>query len=548
MSEAGPDLSPVAAAAPLPLGQLVRSRADWPEEPPLLTFVGHDAAGGYSVAHRHYASLWRRGQALARALAARGVAAGDRFALQLQNHAEFADAVVASAILGTVFVPIDPRTRGKKLQYMLDAVGCKGVIAGTYCLEALQEVVHEAPSVGWTLLVGPRDPARALPARTEWLDDVLVSDGPELPIAGDRPDMAMQMMFTSGTTGDPKAIVGTYQRYASIGDIVRALGVVDTDRMYTGLSLTHGNALMITMGGALYTGVPAVISLKFSKSRLWSVIRDFDCTTMNLLGGMFSAIYSEPPTDRDADNPLRVVLSAGMPKNLWEAFEKRFDLRVLEFYGASEGGLLVNPPGTGPVGSIGRPPPSLIGHILDEDDRECAPFQPGEIVFENVDGSPAVVDYFRNPEASQKKTRGGWLRMGDTGYRDEDGWFYFMHRMGNEIRRNGDFISPGFLEKEIAEHPDVDDVFVYGVPSANGTAGEKDVIAAIVARDRSRWDPASVFAFCEQRLERNSVPSWLQLVDEIPKTASEKPLERVLREAFDPKGLNVFTQTGSAPG
>jgi crotonobetaine/carnitine-CoA ligase len=542
VSVAATDNLTAGAAPPLPLGQLVRSRAGWPEEPPLLTFVGHDASGAYVVAHRHYASLWRRGQAIARALAARGVAAGDRFALQMQNHAEFADAVVASAILGAVFVPIDPRTRGKKLQYMLDAVGCKGVIAGTYCLEALQEVVHEAPSVGWVLLVGPRDPARALPARTEWLDDVVVPDGPDLPVAGDRLDMAMQMMFTSGTTGDPKAIVGTYQRYASIGDIVRALGVVDSDRMYTGLSMTHGNALMITMGGALYTGVPAVFSLKFTKSRLWSVIRDFRCTTMNLLGGMFSAIYSEPPTERDADNPLRVVLSAGMPKNLWESFEKRFDLRVLEFYGASEGGLLVKHPGVGPIGSIGRPPPNLIAHILDEEDRECAPFQPGEIVFENADGSPAVVDYFGNPDASQKKTRGGWLRMGDIGYRDDEGWFYFMHRMGNEIRRNGDFISPGFLEKEIAEHPNVIDVFVYGVKSTNGTPGEKDVVAAIVAQDARAWDAESVFAFCETRLEKNSVPSYLQLVDEIPKTASEKPLERVLLETFSPSAANVFVR------
>lgn len=540
MSAAETAVQPADAASLLPLGQWVRARADWPEEPPLLSFVGYDAAGNYEVAHRHYASLWRRGQAIARALAARGITAGDRIALQMQNHAEFADAIVASSILGTVFVPIDPRTRGKKLQYMLDAVGCKGVIAGSYCLEALQEVIDDAPSVGWVLLVGARDALRTLPERTEWLDDVVVAEGPELPVAGDRMDMPMQMMFTSGTTGDPKAIVGSYQRYASAGDILRILGVVDSDRMYTGLSLTHGNALLITMGGSLYTGVPAVFSVKFTKSRLWSVIRDFDCTTMNMLGGMFSAIYSEPPSDRDADNPLRIVVSAGMPKNLWKAFEERFDLKVLEFYGASEGGVLVNYPGVGPVGSIGRPPPNLIAHILDDEDRECAPFEPGEIVFENVDGSPAVVDYFGNPEASQKKTRGGWLRMGDIGYRDDEGWFYFMHRMGNEIRRNGDFISPGFLEKEIAEHPEVNDVFVYGVPTTNGTPGEKDVVAAIVARDPRGWNAESVFAFCEQRLERNSVPSYLQLVDEIPKTASEKPLERVLSQSFSPTATNVF--------
>ena len=538
------DTTPGAAAtAPTPtLGQLVRERAGWPEQPPLLTFVAHDASGGYDVSHRHYAGLWRRGQAIARALAARGVKAGDRFALQMQNHAEFVDAMVASSILGTVFVPIDPRTRGKKLQYMLDAVGCRGVISGAYCLPGLQEVIGETPSVEWIWIVGPRDPALTLPAGTAWLDDAAIDEGAELPIAGDRLDMPMQMLFTSGTTGDPKAIVGSYLRYASIGEMLRLFGVVPGDRMYTGLSLTHANALAITLGGALYTGIPAVISRKFTKSRLWSVIRDFGCTTMNLLGGMFSAIYSEPQTARDADNPLRLVLGAGMPKNLWEPFAQRFGVEVLEFYGAAEGGVMVNPPGVGPIGSIGRPPPNLVAHILDDDDRECAPYQPGEIVFENVDGSPALVTYYRNPDASEKKTRGGWLRMGDIGYRDAQGWFYFMHRKGNEIRRNGDFISPGFLEKEIAEHPNVDDVFVYGVKSANGTPGEKDVVAAIVAQDARAWNAESVFAFCEARLEKNSVPSYLQLVDEIPKTASEKPLERVLLESFSPTASNVYVR------
>ena len=543
MTQQASDIEAGAAGSlPLPLAQMVLARSHQPCEPPLLTFVAHDREGNYQVTYRHYASLWQRGQAIARALAAKGIKAGDRFALQMQNHCEFVDAMVASSILGTVFVPIDPRTRGKKLQYMLASVDCKGVIAGTYCLEQLQEVAPEVPTLGWIWLVGPRVTTLKLAANTEWLDDAAIDDGPLLAIVADRLDLPMQMLFTSGTTGDPKAIIGSYLRYASVGELVRMCGVGPGDRMYTGLSLTHANALAITLGGALYTGIPAVISQRFSKSRLWSVIRDFNCTTLNLLGGMFSAIYSEPQTPRDADNPLRMVIGAGMPKNLWEPFARRFGVEVLEFYGAAEGGMMLNPPGTGPIGSIGKPPPNVIAHILDEEDRECPPFQPGEIAFENVDGSAAVVTYFRNADASEKKTRGGWLRMGDIGYRDDAGWFYFMHRKGSEIRLNGDFISPGFLEKEIAEHPNVDDVFVYGVKSANGVPGEKDVVAAIVACDRTRWDAASVFAFCRQKLEKNSIPSYLQLVDEIPKTASEKPLERVLLESFSPTAANVFVR------
>ncbi|MGR8921161.1 MAG: class I adenylate-forming enzyme family protein, partial [Gammaproteobacteria bacterium] len=190
---------------------------------------------------------------------------------------------------------------------------------------------------------------------------------------------------------------------------------------------------------------------------------------------------------------------------------------------------------------IGKPPESLVGRVVDDDDRECPPDEPGEIVFRNADGSCPVIAYFKNPEASAAKTRDGWLRMGDIGYRDADGFFYFLYRKGGGIRHNGDFVNPAFVEKELAEHPQVDDVFVYGVPSANGVPGEKDVVAAIVPLDRSAFDGADVFAWCREKLESNFVPSYLQVVDEIPKTASEKPQERFLLEAFSADAPNVLT-------
>ncbi|AOS81621.1 MULTISPECIES: AMP-binding protein [Hydrogenophaga] len=525
----------------VPLAQLISERRLHATRDPLLTFVRHLPDGGFSTQHRDYAQLWERGQALARALLRAGLQPGDRFAILMQNHAEFVDAVVASSIAGTVFVPIDPRTRGKKLQYMLDAVACKGVVVGDYCLDALTEALPEVPRIGWIWVVGDgASGQRPLPAPAAWLERVIDPHGEPVPCHPVRPDTPMQLVFTSGTTGDPKAIIGSYAKYAGACAMVAACGVTPDDRMYTGLSLTHSNALAITLGGSLYLGVPAVFSRKFTKSGLWHVIRHFGCTTLNLLGGMFSAIYSEAPDPRDADNPLRMVIGSGMPLNLWAPFSQRFGVQIAEVYGAAEGGATVNKPGEGPPGSIGRPLPGLVARVMDKTDRECAPDEPGEIVFRHADGTAPEVRYWNNPQASAEKTRGGWLRMGDVGYRDRNGWLFFMHRLGNEIRRNGDFISPGFVEKEIAEHPDVADVFVYGVSASTGVPGEKDLVAAIVARQPHAWNAAELFAFCQQRLERNSVPSYLQLVEQIPKTASEKPLERVLAKAFRPDAANVF--------
>jgi crotonobetaine/carnitine-CoA ligase len=180
--------------------------------------------------------------------------------------------------------------------------------------------------------------------------------------------------------------------------------------------------------------------------------------------------------------------------------------------------------------------------ILDENDVECPPGVVGEICSRPEGQGEAEVEYYANPEASAKKTRGGWLRSGDMGHRDEEGWHFFDYRKGGGIRHNGDFVNPGFVEKVIAEHPLVSDVFVYGVKAASGAPGEKDVVAVIVPVSGKEFSVASVFETCRAGLESNFVPSYLQVVEQIPKTASEKPQERFLLEAFAPDAEGVFTE------
>jgi crotonobetaine/carnitine-CoA ligase len=159
-----------------------------------------------------------------------------------------------------------------------------------------------------------------------------------------------------------------------------------------------------------------------------------------------------------------------------------------------------------------------------------------------VDGTVASVEYHENPKASEEKTRGGWLRSGDIGHTDQEGWLFFDYRKGGGIRHNGDFVNVGFVEKAIAEVPAVTDVFVYGVEAASGAPGEKDVVAAIVPADAATFSAGEVFKACRHALEANFVPSYLQVVDEIPKTASEKPQERFLLADFARDAANVFTE------
>ncbi len=516
------------------LADLIAARAQEMPDLDVLTFVEIGDDGELREEIRTYRQLWENGCRIAQALRHNGLVAGDAFALVMLNQPEFVEAMIASSILGTVFVPIDPRTKGQKLKYMLEHARCKGAIAGDYTLGNFRDVAVDLTGFSWLSLVSTDEGAATDVDGVEVsiLASRLDEGIPELPRTVTDPNTPMQMLYTSGTTGDPKAILSAYARFGSIAQLGPAIGLREGDRPYTGLSLTHANAQLLTLANALYMGLRAVISRKFTKSRLWEITRHYGCTTFNLLGGMTTAIYSEPHRADDADNPVRYILSAGMPLAIWEAFAERFGVEIFEFYGTAEGGLTLNPPGVGPVGSIGKAPPTMIARVVDEDDNEVPVGEQGELIFRNADGSCPPVDYHNNAEASAKKTVGGWLRTGDIVHADADGWLYFDYRKGGGIRHNGDFVNPGFVEKVLAEHAAVDDVFVYGVEAASGVPGEKDVVAAIVPVDSERFDPGDVLNHCRSRLEANFVPSYLHVMQQIPKTASEKPQERFCLEDF----------------
>jgi crotonobetaine/carnitine-CoA ligase len=448
--------------------------------------------------------------------------------VMMRNHPEFVEAMIAASITGSIFVPIDPRTRGDKLAFMLANSGCVGIFCADYCLPEVDAIRGRLPDLRWTLVRGTT------------LSEVLARDVATVDVRTEDANAPLQIMYTSGTTGDPKGIVGANYRFCAAGMLGMLFRYRPDDRPYTGLSLTHGNAQSVTLAPALVMSLRAVFSPRFTKSRLWDVCRKHGCTTFSLVGGMATAMYSEPPRADDADNPVRLVVSGGMPPAIWRAFERRFGADILEFYGAMDGGgMAYKPVGEGPVGSFGKPMPGIEMKILDEAGNECPPGVMGEICVRPAGGGEASVEYHDNPEASRKKIRGGWNRSGDMGHSDAEGWLFFDYRAGGGIRHNGDFIDPSSVEKAIAELPEVTDVFVYGVPAASGAPGEKDVVAAIVPAPGARFEPAAVYAACRRNLEPNFVPSYLQIVEEIPKTASEKPQERFLLERFEAGAPNV---------
>ncbi len=524
------------------LADLFANRAENKGDALVVTFEG---GGVRADETRTNAQLFENANRIAGWLIERGMDRGDRFATLIRNHPEFIECLIGASISATVVVPIDPRTKGDKLAFTLNNSECRGILCARYNLPSVVELLGKVPSLEWVLVLESDEDALHLE-----VGDVsggesygAVYDRPAgvVDVRLEKPEDPLQIIYTSGTTGDPKGVVFPNVRFGAGTMGGPGFGWNSSDRPYTGLSLTHGNAQLLTFAPAIGLDCPVVFSRKFTKSRLWDICRKYGCTVFNLLGGMATAVYSEPEKANDGDNPVRMVLSAGMPAAIWANFEKRFNVKIFEMYGAIEGGMAMNPPGVGPIGSFGKPPPGLEMKVVDEDGNECPPGVMGEIVSRSKQGPAPTVEYFRNPEASKRKTEGGWLRSGDIGHTDENGWFYFDFRKGGGIRHNGDFINPGFVEKVVGEHPMVTDVFVYGVPAASGAPGEKDVVAAVVPTNAKTFDAQAVFEACRKGLEPNFVPSYLQVVDEIPKTASEKPQERFLLDRFAPDARGVFT-------
>jgi crotonobetaine/carnitine-CoA ligase len=466
-----------------------------------------------------YGDVDARVETVARGFATLGVRPGDHVALDMANDVTSVVAWLGLARIGGVLLPVNPAAPGPELTRLLET---------------------GRPRLFVTASTGPR----ANPA-TEPAAPVVVTPT-ELHDAGSRAaqgtaaaftdvDAPVTLIPTSGTTSAPKLVVQTHRAYVLAAEAFPWwLGLTSEDRLLTTLPLFHLNAQLYSLLGSMAAGASLVLLERFSASRFWAQAREHHATQFNAVEAMVEMLLRQPPRPSDGQHDVRVCYTApALPRQRHVEFEERFGVRLLVGYGLSESpyGTIWPLDGPRPYGSMGRlrqhPVLEAIneGRVVDENDRDVADGQPGELLLRN----PAVMqEYLDQPAETARTLRGGWLHTGDLVQRDEDGNYFHVGRLKEMIRRRGENVAPREVEAVLVDHAAVAEVAVVGVPS---DLGEEDIVAFVVPAGAIRPLPDELAHWCGARLAPHKVPSAFTFVDALPTTPTGRVAKYVLRQA-----------------
>jgi crotonobetaine/carnitine-CoA ligase len=471
-------------------------------------------------------------------LRAAGVATGDRVAILCANRLEVMELILGCGWIGAIAVPINTAAMGPQIGYYLSNSGaCLFAIEAQF-VERLAHVTEGMESLRSTWVIGGDTPFGAAASSME----AMPPRADAIPAAPINPGDTLAIIYTSGTTGPSKGVMCPHAQYFWWGvNSLRLLGVNADDVLCTTLPLFHINALN-TFAQALLSGARMVLEPRFSASGFWPAMTRNEATIIYLLGAMVPILLAGEARANERGHKVRTGLGPGVPADLGNAFAARTGVRLLEGYGSTETNFVIGAsPRTQRPGTMGRIADGFEARVVDTDDVELPPGEAGELVLRADEPFAFASGYFGMPEKTVEAWRNLWFHTGDRVIRDEDGYFRFVDRLKDAIRRRGENISSYEVEQALLAHPDIDMVAVFPVRSE---LAEDEVMAAIVTRSGTSIAPVELMQFCATRLPYFAVPRFVDFVADLPRTENGKVRKYELRE----RGITASTWDREASG
>jgi crotonobetaine/carnitine-CoA ligase len=452
-----------------------------------------------------------------------GVTAGDRVAILCPNRIELLDVILGCAWSGAAAVPINTALRGAQLAHVLANSEARLFVIDPAIAGALEHV-ERPPRLEHVRVLDSA--SSELPER--WAGARLAPACDELPAGTVDPGDTMVILYTSGTTGAAKGVRCPHAQLYWWGVInSEVLSLSADDVLFTSLPLFHTNAIN-SFFQALVAGATYAIEPRFSASRYWSMARDHGATVTYLLGAMIGMLQAQSESPADREHTVRLALAPATPAPLHKPFRARFGVALVDGYGSTETSHIIGRPDDEQrPGFLGRAVNDFEVNVVDEHDLAVAAGVPGELVVRGRHPFSLATGYHAMPEATVAAWRNLWFHTGDQVVRDEDGWFRFLDRRQDTIRRRGENVSSVEVERVLLEHPGVDAAAVFPVASE---LAEDEVMAAIVPARGAQLLPAELMAHCEPRLAYFAIPRYVELVSTLPLTENGKVTKRPLRE------------------
>ena len=501
---------------------------------PGAPFVLFDDLRG-QVTARTYREFDREVNRTAHLLGRLGVRRGDAITLLLANCLEFLALWFGAAKLGAVIVPVNTASSASELEYLVAHSESRLIFTQAGWLDLARRVRGRCPRVEEVLVCGGGAPSALVDLGR------LVAHCPETPPAAPSPSPTDEaaILYTSGTTARPKGVLVTHANYICAGETVaRAVRLTAEDRHLVVLPLFHGNAQYYSTMSALVAGASVALMARFSASRFFDQAIAHRCTVSSLFAAPMRMLLAQPRRREHARNDLRAVIFAQSvtPAQLAE-WHERFRAPLMQLWGMTEtmGPPIINPfDGERRNMSMGLPAPGYMARLVDESGRPVARGAIGQIVVRGQPGLSLMKGYFKNPDATAETLRDGWLWSGDNARQDEDGYYHFVDRAKDMIKRSGENVAASEVEAVIREHPGVFDCAVIGVPDE---MRDEAILAVVVPRGAEGADGESsaaltedaVIGWCRERLAAFRVPQFVRFREELPRTSVGKIRKHVLR-------------------